>query len=162
MPPSNIVRGGSSETEKPATVCAGFLESRDGLGCGLGAVRAAASGDGNIAEALFARLGRGSRRGLAFVGTRRNGIHRHHNKEVDCSGDEHEADNRIDEVAEAENGLSDVPMDSGKVRLADQYRDQRRDDVLGERSYNGAERSAHDHADREIDDVTTHDKLLET
>lgn len=128
-----------------------------GLRDRLGAMRASTGGDGDIAEALFAGLGSGSRWFLSFVHARCDCIHGHDNKEVNGESDQQERYDGVEKVPDQQR----AGFDGREIRLTRHYSDQRHQEILRKRSDDGAESSANHHAYREVDDITAHDELPE-
>jgi len=78
-------------------------------------------------------------------------------EEVNGKGHEKESDRGVEEISHEER----TPLLCGKIRLANDGANERREEIFGEGTNDGAECSADDHANCEIDDVAAHDELLE-
>ena len=124
------------------------------------AVRAAARVERDLAQALRALLRRRVGRRL-LARAREQGVHGLHDEEEDRGADGEERDQGVDERPVGEARAVDREVELAEVVLADDRRDQRRDHVPDERVDDRAERSAHDDADREVDDVAPQKELLE-
>ena len=120
---------------------------------------AAFGGGGNRGQALRAIL-QGRRRLFGLLGQQM--LQRHHDEEVHRRRDQEKTDHRVDEVAVEKLTVVDLEGERREVGLADDRRDQRRDQVLHERRDDRAECPADDHRHRQIDDVAAQNERLET
>src|SRR5580704_11870490 len=127
----------------------------------LGAVRAAAGGSGDIAEALRARLHR-RRLGCHGLELREQLAERQHHQKVDGGGNEKELDQRIEEVAVLDLAAVDVQHQVREIGLVDDRRDHWIDQVGDQRIDDRAEGRADHNGDRQIDYVATKNKVTET
>src|SRR5215467_4822688 len=96
-------------------------------------------------------------------------------QEEDGERDDDEIDHRVQEHAVVQRGRSGGLRGSERrerlpgqadeevleVHAAEEPPDRRHDDVVDERGDDRAERGAHDHTDRQVDDVAPHDERLE-
>jgi hypothetical protein len=129
----------------------------------LRAERATASVDWNLAQAFGAFLGGRIGRGWAFSRPGDESVDRRHHEEIDGGCDQNEADYGGDEFAYRKYGSTNCEGEPGElVRLANQKGDEGVDEVFYEGGDHGAESSADDHADCEIDDVSAKNKLFES
>jgi hypothetical protein len=94
----------------------------------LGAVRAALRGQRYIAKALWAQLGFGRLSGFG-VKLSHQGIDRHHNQEVNGSGDEDKCDQGVEKVTVLDDAAVDIEQQERKIRLVYDSRDERVDDI---------------------------------
>ena len=92
---------------------------------------------------------------------RHHRLHGLHDEEEDGRGDRQELDHVRDERAVAENGVVDRGREVVEVRLADDHRDDRHDEVVHEGVDDCRERQAHDERDGELDDVAAEQEILE-
>jgi hypothetical protein len=132
------------------------------LGDGLSALRATLRQNRNFAEALWTFLGAGVGRSRLFVHAGDEGIDRRDYEEVNGSSDQQERDQRVDEVADGKNRLSNSEAYAGKIWLAHKHRNQRRQKVFGKRADNSSESGADHDADSHVHYVAAKDELLET
>jgi len=126
----------------------------------LGAMRAAAGIKGNLAEAFRTLFGGRIGRSGIFAGAGNQGVDRGDDEEVHGAGDEQEADDGGDEIADGKYGGADGEADTGEVGFADEQGNDGVDDVFYECGHDGAERSADDDADGEVNNVATQYELL--
>jgi len=81
-------------------------------------------------------------------------------KEEHDKSDNKEADNRVQEFAEAERRPMEGFVVSAEIYLP-KHADKRRDDVFDQCLYDLAERTANDYSDGQIDHIAPQDKLSE-
>ena len=137
--------------------------SRGGIRCSV-ARRALGKGVADLREELdlVGDLGLGSLvRSLLAAGV--EGVHGHHDAEVDREGHEDEVDDGGDQQAELQ--VATVQGEDEGVReigLADDGRDQRVDDAVDQGVDDVLEGGTDDDTDGELDDVAARDEFLES
>jgi len=118
-------------------------------------VSAAPSGDRNIAEALRASLGGGGRfRDRSFEASH-EGVGRQHDEEVDRGSDQQEREDGVQEVSNHDV----IEGDCAEVGFADQAADDWCEYIFDEGCDYGAECSANDDANSQIEDVSAQNKI---
>src|SRR5580658_4066113 len=124
-------------------------------------MRAALRGQRYIAKALRAQLGfgRGNGRGVKLS---HQSIDRHHNQEVESSGDEDKCDQDVEKLTVLDDAPVDIEHQEGKIRLVHDSRDERVDDVSNECANDGCKCGADDNCDRKIDYVAAQDKVAKS
>src|SRR5579859_1418893 len=126
---------------------------------------AAPGGYGDLAEALGAALG--GRDGCCFGATQSLGACRdlvdgHDHSEVDGAGDHKERNDRVEEVAILDLAAMEFEDQIAEVRLADDGREQRVQDVANQRGDDGAEGRAQNDRDGQVDDVAAKNEVPES
>ena len=118
--------------------------------------------DRNLTQAFRTLLARRARRRITAMHPRNQSIHRGYHKEVHGRGNQEESHGGINKISDREFTAMHGEFDRGKIRLADQSGNQRREQVFGEgRNHRGESRTDHD-ADRHIHNITAKDELLES
>src|SRR5690242_14416452 len=125
-----------------------------------GAVGAAARAAWYLLETLRAFL-RLRLLGLLTLEAIQHHRHRHDDEEIDDGRHEQEGDDVVDEVAVLKLAVVDREAELGKIRLAADGGDERRQEIFDKALNHAYEGSADDEADRHIDDIASEEKLLE-
>src|SRR5215472_6459899 len=123
---------------------------------------AASRRDGDLAKALGTFLCRRVGAGFAPAQSRHQRIYRQHDKKINGRAYKQEAHERVDKIAERKLASVDGKDDAGKIGLAHYSGDQRRDQVLYQRGHHRAEGGAYDYGDCQVEDIASHDELLES
>jgi hypothetical protein len=133
--------------------------TRKGSSDGLCAVRAALGGGRNVAEALGTGFGGRRGGGYRFLELIQQRIQGENDQKIYRGRDQQERDERVEEVAILDLSAVDIKDQRGEVRLVDDGRDQRGNDVGHQRSDNGAESSADYDGYGEVDDIAAKDEV---
>jgi hypothetical protein len=91
----------------------------------------------------------------------RQGVNWENNKKIDRCRDQEKRDHGVNKIADGELAAVDCKDKRREVWLPYNRSDKRSDQILDERGNHRAECHSDDDADRHINDVATHQKLLE-
>src|ERR1700687_6061156 len=128
----------------------------------LSAEPAAPRINGNLAQALGTLLDRRIGRRWRLTHARDQGVDRREYEEIHRGRHQYERHHGVDEVAHRKRGAVDGEADGREIRLADQRRDERCQQIFGEGGYDRPEGRADDHAYRQVNHVATKNELLES
>src|SRR6202044_981864 len=102
------------------------------------------------------------RRGGCGVKLSHHRVHRHHNHEVEGSGDEDKCDEDVEKLTVLDDATVDIDHQEGKIRLAHDSRDEGVDDISNKRVNNRSKCGTDHNCDRKIDYVAAQDKVAKS
>ena len=122
---------------------------------------AAPCGDRDFAEAFWTFLCCGIGRRFAASHPCHKGVHRKHDENIDCGGNEHERQECVDEIADQKFAAMDFKGDGGKIGLTGNGGDQRCDQIFHKCGDDGPKSRAHDDCYGEVQNVAAKQELPE-